>query len=192
MMRILWVDDDPVFLKLVSSALKEEMDTVVEAVQSGKEALKCMRENPADLLFTDLKMPEMSGMDLLAETKKHFPSTEVIVVTGQASINDAVTAMKYGAFDFLVKPLSPDLVKEKITVLRSVLSCRMEMEEFRHAKEMIESGAKQNISNLEITLDCCMRRLESIVKIINSDVDDAHKIEKISSVISTGKKLDQT
>lgn len=191
MMRILWVDDDPVFLKLVSSALKKEMDTDIETVNSGKEALERMKENPADLLFTDLKMPQMPGMELLSETKRRFPSTEVIVVTGQASIDDAVSAMKCGAFDFLVKPFNSDLVKEKVTVLRTVLTCRKEMEDFRHAKEMIESGAQQNISSLEMKLNCCMRRLESVLNIINSDSDDAQKLEKISSVISTGGKMDE-
>ncbi|MFP4163489.1 MAG: response regulator [Chitinispirillaceae bacterium] len=184
-MRIIWVDDDVTFLKTVRAIFKKETDTEFQTAASGEEALKLMGNNPADLLFVDLVMVRMSGMELLSKTKHDFPSTEVIVVTGQASINDAVSAMKCGAFDFIVKPIHSELVKEKIAVLQSVVSYRREMEDFRHAKEVIESGAQQDISSLEIKLNCCMRRLETVLKIINSDIDNEEKIREISNTIST-------
>ncbi len=186
MIRVLWVDDDPLFLKLINGIFKKDEGLVeLRTCTSAQEAMELMQSEPADLLFTDLMMPNTSGMELLAQVRHLHPSTEIIVVTGLPSVDSAVQAMKAGAFDFITKPINADLVREKIATFTSVLSCKRQMEDFRYAKEMIESGAKHSIGSMEIKLDCYLKSLESICRVLHSEMTSDEKIDKISSILTS-------
>ncbi|MFZ3104419.1 MAG: sigma-54 dependent transcriptional regulator [Smithella sp.] len=105
---ILIVEDDALFRSFLSTILKEEGHQVEEA-PNGKEGLRKFLAGDFDLTITDLKMPLMSGMDLLREAKKAKPESRWIIITAFGSIDNAVEAMKAGASDYLTKPLSnPD------------------------------------------------------------------------------------
>ncbi|MCX5666828.1 MAG: response regulator [Candidatus Omnitrophica bacterium] len=113
--RILVLDDEKVVQQLLVRTFGEDRYHVEAAEDSGA-ALKRMKEEPFDLLITDLKMPGASGMDLLKEVKSVNPHTEVIIITGYPTIELAVEAVKMGAFDFICKPF--DLAGMKTTVDR--------------------------------------------------------------------------
>jgi DNA-binding NtrC family response regulator len=105
---ILIVEDDALFRSFLSAILKEEGHRVEEA-RNGREGLAKFLGGEFDLAITDLKMPELSGMDLLREAKKEKPESRWIVITAFGSIDNAVEAMKAGASDYLTKPLqNPD------------------------------------------------------------------------------------
>ena len=116
-MNIMIVDDE----KIVRESLFHwftKIGHTVEKASSGFEALEKLEKNPFDLLFVDIKMPEMSGIELLEKVKTEYPETSVIIITAYGSIETAVKAMKLGASDYLLKPFKPDylsLVMEKIT-----------------------------------------------------------------------------
>jgi DNA-binding NtrC family response regulator len=116
-MNIMIVDDE----KIVRESLFHWFTKVghtVEKASSGFEALEKLEKNPFDLLFVDIKMPKMSGIELLEKVKTEYPETSVIIITAYGSIETAVNAMKLGASDYLLKPFKPDylsLVMEKIT-----------------------------------------------------------------------------
>jgi DNA-binding NtrC family response regulator len=115
---ILIVEDDALFRSFLSTILKEEGHQVEEA-RDGKEGLKKFHVGDFDLAITDLKMPLMSGMDLLREAKNAKPESRWIVITAFGSIDNAVEAMKAGASDYLTKPLSnPDELR---LIVRRVL-----------------------------------------------------------------------
>ena len=101
---ILAVDDDPLVLSLMTGILRQEGHQVDEA-RNGKEALEKLRTAGYDLVLTDLKMPDLSGLDLLREGKKLRPEARWILVTAYGSIPNAVEAVKAGASDYLTKPL---------------------------------------------------------------------------------------
>jgi two-component system response regulator HydG len=89
----------------------------VEAAASGFEALDILEKIPFDLMFVDIKMPGMDGIELLEKVKGEYPDTLVVIITAYGSIDTAVKAMKLGASDYLLKPFKPDqlsLVMEKI------------------------------------------------------------------------------
>ena len=73
-----------------------------------------MEEGNFDVLISDIKMPGISGLELLPKVKELFPGTEVIIVTGFGSIGSAVEAMKSGAFDYITKPFSPMKLLKKV------------------------------------------------------------------------------
>ncbi|HOU52055.1 MAG: sigma-54-dependent Fis family transcriptional regulator [Smithella sp.] len=105
---ILIVEDDTLFRSFLSTILKEEGYRVEEA-RDGQEGFRKFINGDFDLAITDLKMPLMSGLDLLKKSKKEKPDSRWLVITAFGSIDNAVDAMKAGASDYLTKPLSnPD------------------------------------------------------------------------------------
>jgi DNA-binding NtrC family response regulator len=113
--RILVVDDDPDILVLLQHRL-EQLGYAVRTASHGREALdKLASEQPA-LILLDLRLPRLSGLDVLQQIKQAAPDVTVIVMTAYASVEKAVEAMKAGACDFLTKPLTPghlELVVQK-------------------------------------------------------------------------------
>lgn len=102
--RIFFVDDEPKIRKLVSETL-EQAGFRVSCFAGASDCLEKLRTDRCDLLITDVKLPGMSGIELLAEAKRFFPSLPVVVITGYGDIPMAVRAMKAGAVDFIEKPL---------------------------------------------------------------------------------------
>src|SRR4029434_290384 len=105
--KILVVDDEPSILKLLKEALTQ-WGYQVACVGTGTEALEAIRTELFDAAITDIRMPEMSGLELLREIKRHDDSIEVVVMTGYPTIASAVEALKEGAYDYLSKPLILD------------------------------------------------------------------------------------
>jgi DNA-binding NtrC family response regulator len=105
--KILVVDDEPSILKLLKEALTQ-WGYHVACVNTGAQALEAIRTELFDAAITDIRMPEMSGLDLLREIKRHDDSIEVVVMTGYPTIASAVEALKEGAYDYLSKPLILD------------------------------------------------------------------------------------
>ena len=102
--HIFFVDDEPKVLKMVGRTL-EQVGLKASCFASGAECLQQLRSRTCDLLITDVKMPEMDGIELLTKAKHIIPSLPVLVVTGYGDIPMAVKALKLGASDFIEKPL---------------------------------------------------------------------------------------
>lgn len=107
MPSILVVDDKDSVRKMLAQTLQAEGHEV-EVAKSGHTAVEKARRGAFDLVLTDLKMPGMDGLDLLTQIKETSPETAVIVMTAYGTIENAVTAIKRGAFDFMTKPFDPD------------------------------------------------------------------------------------
>ena len=108
--RILFVDDDKDILMMVEQYLQMQ-GYDISTVNSGLKALDLIREQDVHIIFTDYKMPEFNGLELLAAVKQYNPCIEVIIVTGYGSMESAVQAMKFGCYDYLQKPFKLDHLK---------------------------------------------------------------------------------
>ncbi len=118
MARILVADDEPGLREFVTDALELDEHVVVKA-PDGREAAKLLDERGFDLVLTDLKMPGLDGMALLRKVRAEQPEVEVIVMTAHGTVDNAVEAMKLGAFEYVQKPLSgPDELR--LLVARAV------------------------------------------------------------------------
>ena len=104
---ILVVDDDQDMRELVRDVLQDRGHQVGLA-ESGQEALKRLSETDYAVVLTDLRMKEIQGMELLAEIKRTYPDTSVILMTAFGSVESAVEAMKEGAYDYLIKPVKTE------------------------------------------------------------------------------------
>ena len=107
MTRILIVDDDMFFRKVITKLLSGHGYDIV-AAEGGEEALETLKTNTFDLMISDINMTPMDGMELLTKAREAYPDMGVIMLTGHDEIEVAVSAMKKGAFDFLVKPFQID------------------------------------------------------------------------------------
>jgi DNA-binding NtrC family response regulator len=107
---ILFVDDDRAILELVREYLAE-VGYRVEVVDNGVKALEMIKDTPFEIVFTDIKMPDIDGLELLSAIKEYRPETEVIIVTGHGSMESAIKAMKFGSYDYLQKPFKLNVLK---------------------------------------------------------------------------------
>ncbi len=115
--RILIADDEPLTLELIVERLQAE-GYEVEVVSSGEEAIEAAKASNFNVVLTDLSMPGVSGMEVLAHISQNHPDTLVIVLTGFGTIETAVEAMKRGAYDYLSKPANLDEII--ITLKRAI------------------------------------------------------------------------
>ncbi len=107
MAKILVVDDDSTFCLMLKTYLTKQGHQVNEAF-SFDEASRLIRANKYDVVLSDYRLPEKSGLDVLVEAKRKLQSTVVIIMTGYADIRLAVNAIKQGAYDYVTKPINPD------------------------------------------------------------------------------------
>ncbi len=125
--RILVVDDEIINLQNIHHVLSRE-GYHVETASCGKEAVEFLTQNHFDLIITDLKMPDMDGVQVMNVAKEMQPDAEVIIITGYATVNSAVEAMAEGAFYYMSKPIKLNelraLVKKALekTILRNEIS----------------------------------------------------------------------
>lgn len=154
--KILIVDDEPDILLILHSILSEsDGDYEITSASSGEEALQVFRRESFDLVVTDMKMPRMDGLELLQRIRELDESTEVIILTGFATIENAIAALKEdGAFDYLTKPLdSPEVLE--LTVNRALERRRLQrenrwlFEQVKRAKEQLS----RTVQEQELLLD---------------------------------------
>lgn len=112
MSRVIVVDDDPLACRILRRMLGPEHQ--VTAFGNGEEALAHFRRHGAEIILSDLKMPRLGGMELLARVKEINPEVLFFIITGHSSLDGAVAAIKNGAYDYIAKPFDPDDVLVRI------------------------------------------------------------------------------
>ena len=110
---ILLIDDETQFLATMAKRLRKRGFLVREA-GSGLEGLRELEEQPAEVVILDVGMPDMDGIQVLREIKMRFPRTQVLMLTGHADMEVAISGMAMGAFDYLMKPVELEILVGKI------------------------------------------------------------------------------
>jgi len=141
--KILVVDDEKIAVKNLEHILKKEGYTVT-GTESGSNALKLLEEQQFDVVLTDLRMEKIDGLHILKKCHDLQPDTEVIMITGYATLESAVEAMKKGAFHYIAKPFKLDLVRnvvkeavEKVKLKRENRTLRDQIENFQGKVKII-------------------------------------------------------
>ena len=158
--NVLIVDDDEFALRSMSRALVDKSYQVVTAT-SGSEAIDLLRKDTFDLVLTDLKMPGMDGLEVLRQARKIAPQAVVLILTGYASMESAVEALREGAYDYLVKPCSADELRLKIV---------RGLERVRLAKE--RQQAEEALRESEARLTTILDSLQSGVVVIDAETHE--------------------
>lgn len=131
---ILFVDDDRAILEIVREYLAE-IGYHVDVVDNGLAALERIKGKPYHIVFTDIKMPDIDGLELLSAIKEYRPETEVIIVTGHGSMESAIQAMKYGSYDYLQKPF-------KLNVLKIIIDRILDEKKLKQEKIVLKTRVK--------------------------------------------------
>ncbi len=108
--KILIIDDEDLVRNFIAETLRRE-NYEVHTAASGKEGLAQFKDTTFDLVFSDMKMPDITGIDVLKRIKEISPGTIVVVITAYGSVENAVEAMRLGAFNYLIKPFSPETIE---------------------------------------------------------------------------------
>jgi FixJ family two-component response regulator len=142
--NVLIVDDEPQVCGSVRKVLLKE-DYNVDMAFSGQEALDKIKDGSYSVAVIDIKMPGMSGMELLRILRKDYPNLKPIIMTGYSTIETAVEAIKLGALDYIPKPFTPNKIR---TTVKKALELETEGEE--RQREIIESLKKMGKEEKEI------------------------------------------
>jgi putative nucleotidyltransferase with HDIG domain len=178
-LKVLVVDDDPIVRETLFEMLTRLAGCDTETAQSGKEGLEKIQNDDFNVVFTDLTMPEMNGIDLIKEAKKINPYLPIVVITGYGSIDNAVNAMKEGATDFLTKPFTIENIMEILHRIRT------------EPKLLKELGGKGDI-NLNFLNLALYKKYQSICKLqdVSLELDELYDNKKVyEKVVELGKKL---
>ncbi|MFA5354487.1 MAG: sigma-54 dependent transcriptional regulator [Thermodesulfovibrionales bacterium] len=176
--RILIVDDEKIALRNLEHVMKKEGYDVT-GTQSGPQALKLLEAQEFDLVLTDLRMEKVDGMQILKKSRELYPNTEVIMITGFATLESAVEAMRQGAFSYVAKPFKLDEVRKVVREAAEKVSLKRENARLREKIEQFQGKVKI------ITQDSQMQRLLDISRQIAPT--DCNVL--ISGESGTGKEL---
>ncbi len=190
--RILVVDDEEDVCRSVRKILSRK-GFDVDAALSADDAVKRINETAFDLVITDLMMPKTDGMELLKIIRDHYPELEVIMITGYASIDTAVKAVKLGAAGYLPKPFTPD---ELMTITRKALDDRRSKVQARKPETQTiapEAPATQD-DLLDVDMPFSAREVEKYTSsayvdaLTHSDIPLAKKVAD-KEYCHTGKRM---
>jgi len=178
MTSILVIDDNPEIIKLMAKILKAN-DYEVSTALGGELGIKKLEKNDYDLVFTDLMMPDISGMEVLEHVISKSPKAMCIILTAHGTIKSSVDAIKKGAFDYITKPVSPT---ELLVVVEKTLKFKkLEEENIRLKKEL---RGKYNYTNLVGTSKAIKKIYDLIEKVADTDGTIL-----ITGASGTGKEL---
>ncbi|MBF0472387.1 MAG: response regulator [Nitrospirae bacterium] len=170
MTKILIIDDEVSLTQLIKQAL-ERSDFEIFIANDGADGLKKIDELNPDIVITDLRMPKVSGMDILKRTKKEHPLIEIIIITGHGGVDSAIEAMREGAFGYVEKPFVEfsvlELEIEKAIKRRSLILENKELEEKNKSsyilQQLVQEILRVNIGNSDLTV-----KLKVILEILQN------------------------
>ncbi|MDI6791293.1 MAG: sigma-54 dependent transcriptional regulator [bacterium] len=177
--RIIVVDDNNDERELLAEILSTEGYNVIP-LNDGEKALQKLKELPVNIVITDLKMPGLDGLQLLSIIKESYPNVDVILVSGYGTIGDAVEAMKYGAFEYVTKPIR---INELKIIVKKVMEQQMLKEENRMLRKKLEG--KDGVCNMIIGRESKMQEIYHLIE----TVADSNTNILIRGESGTGKRV---
>jgi len=191
--RILIVDDEPNICNLLRELLASEA-YVIDICLGGQEALAKTRDAVYDMVISDLKMPGISGIDLIKSVKAESPDTATVLVTGYATVETAVKALRYGADDYLTKPFNIDELRKVVS--RGLESKRLRLENHSLVTKLQSANDELKRHKNELKHEV-VRTSESLLSTnhrLEQRVQQLHTITKvtkaITSILDLGRLLD--
>ena len=183
-MVVLCIDNDPISLKMLTRMVERTgiaQETYVTA--SAEEARDLLGK--VDIIFTELILPEISGLDLIEEAKAVNPSVEIIVVTGHSSIETAVEAIRRGARNYVAKPLKAEFVQETLITVSVVIMARREANNIRPARDVPEKDETQTLLwALQIRVNQQDKHLHEIKMAIAEEGSTEDKLAAIIQILA--------
>ncbi len=176
--KIMIVDDEEIVRVSLRNWLREDGYSV-SCAESGQQALVMLEGETPDIMLVDIKMPRMSGLELLEKVKASKPEIQVVMMTAYASVESAVQAMRDGAYDYLVKPFEPE-------ELRLLISRILERSALQKENVALKERIKDSLVADEIIGECAA--MQAVFQLVR-DVADSDSTALITGESGTGKEL---
>src|SRR5688572_29542775 len=169
MANLLIVDDELGMRQFLTHLFQREGHTV-RAAENGREALELMRAAPADLVVSDVRMPDMNGIELLRSARELFPNVEVVLMTAFANVDTAREAFLLGAYDFVQKPFDNDLLKETVARALDKISLIKEKEALLEENKALIQGQRtrgklNNIIGRSAKMQALYQMIETVAQV---------------------------
>lgn len=178
--KILVVDDEELIRRFLKETL-ERKHLDVTLAKDGMEAMKALKNSSFDLIITDMKLPDITGIDILKKAKELYPSTVVIVITAFGTIENAVDAIKLGAFTYLIKPFCADTIE---TAIEKINEHILLVSENQYLRQQVASGGRHTKSQVI----CESPAMKQILAQVNQ-VAKSNASVFISGESGTGKEV---
>jgi len=172
MSKILLIDDEEANVRVLSLSLRSDGHEVVSAL-SGEEGLEVFRREAPELVMTDIKMPGMDGIEVLQKIKEYNPEAEVIIITGHGDIDNAIEALKFGASDFINKPIRDEVLTVAIQRAQEKLAIKRQLKEYTENLEFKVQQATQEVQ----------RKSNFLAKLIRSSNDGIIATDKDLAIV---------
>ncbi len=176
--KILVVDDDSLMQDYLSEILNRS-GFYVELASAGEEAMGRIKKEDYDIILSDIRMPNMGGMELLQTVKRYLPDAKVVMMTAYGTVQNAVEAMKLGAFEYVMKPFSADEIE--LVIKRALDQKKLELENKLLRSEVMEKYGFDNIIGRT-------PQMQKIFELVEG-VADARATVLITGESGTGKEL---
>lgn len=187
--KILLVEDEEHLLKSLKVFLKNETSYEILTASNGKKAIEIIDNKDVSLILTDLKMPEIGGIELMEYVKSKSLNIPVIAMTAFASLNSAIEALRLGVYDYLIKPYEFDMVLIVINRAMEKIRLTNKANEAEKLNTIAEAGITLNheinnpltgiMGNLELLLDDLSDDKEEIKKALKIALDNSQKIADV-------------
>jgi FixJ family two-component response regulator len=189
--RILVVDDEPNLIELVGDVVGARIDCKLIAAKSIDEANKILASTPIELLVADVNLPDGNGTALVSSLKAHQPQATAIVITGQPSMDGAITAIREGAVDFLPKPFSADSLLSRVNTAlerqRSIAKAAKRLDRLRDAVKRLNE-ARRLVSK---KVDLLCNDLITAYGELSKQLDSVRTQEGFRKLLAEAKDLEQ-
>ncbi len=172
MNKLLLIDDEPDILRVLSMSLRADGYEVFTA-ENGAAGLDIFEKENPDIVITDIKMPGMGGIEVLGKIKEHEPDAEVIIITGHGDIDNAIEALKFGASDYINKPIRDEALSIALQRARDKLEIRQQLKEYTINLEKKVEDATREIR----------RRSDFQIKLIRSSNDGIVATDKDLNIV---------
>jgi YesN/AraC family two-component response regulator len=187
--RILIVDDDKVVADVLGDLISENGERTVDVCYDGLSAIETIQENLYDLLIVDLIMPRVGGLDLLKYAKRVNPDTIVVIITGYASLETAIMAIKEGAYDYIRKPCNLEEIRivvknaiERITLHRENKDLVKKLQDAYHELMVLKEKKPEDVEAGNINL--FSPNVPSLHYLYNPDYPPDNYVEKLQALSS--------
>jgi len=182
--QVLIIDDDSDMRSTLSDILQEQ-GYKVRGYGKGKQALDWLRKNPFDVVIVDIKLPDADGMELVEHIRLINPESAVIMMTGYASVETAIEAMKEGAYAYIVKPFNIDelnaVIKKALREIRLSLQNKQLIDKLQRANRELERNKKSLLKERALQLEAANKELESTVQKLRRSNEQLQEFIHIAS-----------
>lgn len=185
--KILIVDDDPIVRDVLSDVLRKVGGYKTDVAIDGTEGIKKFMDNEYDMIFTDISMPGMSGIDLLKEARRINPAVPIVVITAYSTIENAITAMKEGARDFITKPFHIEKIAstaDRIIGEQRLLGKVLKKDNYKESIELLNQELFKKLQEIAIlqTISSELDLIYDNKKIYQGIVEMASTLLKVKEV----------